>query len=1019
MKKYCFIFTILIIFSNQIFGQNYFQEYPISVSIGSNGTQTRLQCTTYDSLLQTTVTYNTPWRSESHVISSNNFGKLGYTLWTSGVTQFPSVGFIIYDYNLHQFVDEQVQIPTGTDIGVNVVCGRIWVSVVEHHDNDGWIWAIVKYYRYDLYEHQWYWFFVEELLPSLSWYYTPSGNTDFVYDAELYNEFHFMDPIKNNVINQNVNNSITVFKDDYAYGYKDNKPDQYYYFTYDPVKAEYCKYPRENLTKGATRGIYYAKDTTDLSKHFFFIYDQGVQDWVTDSVYSPFITSTTAKEGVVAYFDSIPGVAKKVHCLVYNPLLHQWVRDSIAVNGVASVLTIENGTVKWNDANGTNIRGYDQVTGWGNYNTTLLMHFALEDYISEGAPVIFVRNYSIGTENIYYDFGDGIQSMDNRHVLWHSYKNSGTYNICIVDSATGQNSCQPFTFNICGNAGTAMASDSIRCEGDSVELSLSSFNGNIQWQRKYGNNWIDEILPGATAQQYFVSPDTIAEYRAKVQLPGCIPNVSNSLKVKFEKQLSSYFISDSLIEQCTNNSYRVYVIGSNASQYTWQKDVGTSWYNFSATTNSLLISGDGLYRAILTSGVCFADTTDTITVNEIPFPASPTTVPDFSCGPDTVNLSVSSVGVAHWFASSSSTSFLHMGNSFSPFVSSTTTFIVKVSDGVVTEAGVPDTTIGTTLNYNGTDVKGIRLMSLTPVTLATIDVFGTDSCTLYISLVHSTTKISTTSRSLIIAPGLNRIPLSFSLPGNVSYDLMISATAPLIANISGFNYPMNIPGSPVTITGYVDSTFHSTPDFINIYNMKFSTGCLSNNSNCTATVYPAIFTPAIIPFGGVPWFCKGDSLYLIGQPVGNYSYLWYKNGISTGHTGANYSVKLPGNYSLLVSSANCSATSPLKRITVPCIQPLNPQDKTENLTFDGDEFSVSAFFNNNGNLELDSKSDMQKQITVSIVDITGKQLFNSQLVLEEGISSTQISTTNLASGIYIIMMDGGNKTIITKAVKSW
>ena len=211
-------------------------------------------------------------------------------------------------------------------------------------------------------------------------------------------------------------------------------------------------------------------------------------------------------------------------------------------------------------------------------------------------------------------------------------------------------------------------------------------------------------------------------------------------------------------------------------------------------------------------------------VTESPIPSSPTTVPDFACGPDTVNLSISSVGIAHWFASSSSSSFLHMGNSFSPFVSSTTSFKVKVSDGVVAEAGVPDTTIGTTLNYNGTDVKGIRLMSLTPVTLATIDVFGSDSCVLYISLVHSTTKIASTNKSLIIAPGLNTIPLSFSIPGNVSYDLMISATAPLMANISGFNYPLNISGSPVTITGYVDSTFHSTPDFINIYNMKFSTG---------------------------------------------------------------------------------------------------------------------------------------------------------------------------------------------------
>ena len=531
---------------------------------------------------RTTVTYNTPWRSESLIISSNNFGKLGYTLWTSAVTQYPLVGFIIYDYNLHQFVDKLVQVPTGTDIDANVVCGPIWVSVLEYHDN-GTGWGYIKHFRYDLHDHNWYWFSVEQLLSSTPWNYTGLGNTDYFYDEESYDEFHFIDPIKNNAIKQPVTNNLLQFKDDYAYGYEDYNSDQYNYFTYDPVKAEYCKYPRENLTEGASRGIYFARDTTDISKQFFFIYDQGVQNWVTDSVYSPFITSIKAKEGVVAYFDSIPTVAKKVHCLVYNPLLHQWVRDSIAVNGIASGLTIENGTVKWTDANGANIRGYNQGTGWGNYNTTLLMHFALEDYISEGAPAVFVRNYSIGTENIYYDFGDGIQSLDNRHVMWHSYKNSGTYNICIVDSASGQSSCQPFTFNICGNVGIVLASDSVRCEGDSVELSLTTFNGNIQWQRKFGNNWIDETLPGANTQTYFVSPDTITEYRAKVQLPGCIPNISNVVKVKFEKHLNSYFVSDSMLTKCTNVLHRAYIIGSNAAQYMWQKDIGSGWTNLSVT----------------------------------------------------------------------------------------------------------------------------------------------------------------------------------------------------------------------------------------------------------------------------------------------------------------------------------------------------------------------------------------------------------------------------------------------------
>ncbi|MBK7391640.1 MAG: hypothetical protein IPI23_21970 [Bacteroidetes bacterium] len=79
MTKHFTILAILLIFSTSLIAQNYFQEYPISVSIGSNGSQTRLQCATYDSVLQTTVTYNTPWRSESHVISSQFWQGWRYT----------------------------------------------------------------------------------------------------------------------------------------------------------------------------------------------------------------------------------------------------------------------------------------------------------------------------------------------------------------------------------------------------------------------------------------------------------------------------------------------------------------------------------------------------------------------------------------------------------------------------------------------------------------------------------------------------------------------------------------------------------------------------------------------------------------------------------------------------------------------------------------------------------------------------------------------------------------------------
>jgi hypothetical protein len=60
MKKVILTLSFSIL-TGILFGQNYFQTYPISATVGTNGTQFRLECSVYDSALQSIQTYNTPW----------------------------------------------------------------------------------------------------------------------------------------------------------------------------------------------------------------------------------------------------------------------------------------------------------------------------------------------------------------------------------------------------------------------------------------------------------------------------------------------------------------------------------------------------------------------------------------------------------------------------------------------------------------------------------------------------------------------------------------------------------------------------------------------------------------------------------------------------------------------------------------------------------------------------------------------------------------------------------------------
>ena len=180
-----------------------------------------------------------------------------------------------------------------------------------------------------------------------------------------------------------------------------------------------------------------------------FTYDQELHSWMIDTVLNVDFTNYLIKDRVITYLSDPATGPLKVFYQVYNQQLKVWVKDSAQVVGNPSGLVINNGEVSWTDANGLNVRGYDSSLGWVNNSTPAFLDFQITDFTSSGFPGIHVRNYSIGRTDLFYDFGDGVRTQDQKLVTWHLYKNPGIYNVCIYTSDSLFSSCQQVTINNC------------------------------------------------------------------------------------------------------------------------------------------------------------------------------------------------------------------------------------------------------------------------------------------------------------------------------------------------------------------------------------------------------------------------------------------------------------------------------------------------------------------------------------------------------------------------------------------
>lgn len=157
------------------------------------------------------------------------------------------------------------------------------------------------------------------------------------------------------------------------------------------------------------------------------------------------------------------------------------------------------------------------------------------------------------------------------------------------------------TVNPAATGGTVTSGTNQICSGETANLTLSNFNGNIQWQNSNdGTNWNN--ISGANSNTY--TSDALTSntfFRANLSLGTCPDAQSNEIEIEvFEPPVSGYtYTANNQTITFTNTS-------TNATNYTW--DFGDG--NTSSQINPVHIySAEGDYTVALTAsnGVCDAD----------------------------------------------------------------------------------------------------------------------------------------------------------------------------------------------------------------------------------------------------------------------------------------------------------------------------------------------------------------------------------------------------------------------------
>jgi hypothetical protein len=483
MKKIILFLALFFSLQQVCKAQNVWKMYPIQASLlyDSSG-DNYLYLTTFDSILTTWMVDSTPAYGP-YINFNNNVGILGYQVDYSYYFYF-----VAYNINQHTFILDSANIGLS-----NPDCPQqpsSYGNYVQFYNCD---WPncgeVQNLFYYDI---------INNAFSECGFGYCDQSGVGITFNANFYEGWFYDYEPGDPFSGASDAESFTLFqKGMYGYTLGFISSNSFWAGPLDGILNE-VDYENKYITYYSNDScglIFYSNIVAQHSKNgLAFVIDTSkmhlasddtwIDQWVVRDLNEPYDTAKSQvilKDRVIVFAVNKDTMAN-VYCAAYNTVTHQWVVDSLQSNGVNS-LAITNGTITWNDSSGTlYTRGYADSIGWGNFNTPLKIDFCVKNYQSlTNGNLVYVRNYTIGTDNIQFDFGDGYTTTLKSQS--HLYKNpNGTYRMM---------SPQSFNYNICLYALGQSNCKSVSFTVDTKTLSKQNTNVNIRYTGEKGVYLID------------------------------------------------------------------------------------------------------------------------------------------------------------------------------------------------------------------------------------------------------------------------------------------------------------------------------------------------------------------------------------------------------------------------------------------------------------------------------------------------------------------------------------------------
>ncbi len=612
---------------------------------------------------------------------------------------------------------------------------------------------------------------------------------------------------------------------------------------------------------------------------------------------------------------------------------------------------------------------------------------------------------SSGASSIYYLGNQSVAFQGNLAGNFQVYLQQSIYNIagCTVSSA-------PFNIEVypTPNANLTLSGSTTICQGS--QLTLTAAFDTINTYSWYYNN-----TPTGTNSNLYQATQTGNYHLQIANTYGC-SDTSNMVSVSANPSPTVSAMAMGSTSLCLGDTLLFTTTATAGVTYKWQKNGS----NIAGGTNdSLFVALSGNYHVIVQNSYNCKDTSAlfSVVVHNLPTVSLSNVGTLTFCDGNSVLLNANVVA-GYSYAWKESGNPIAGANSSSYQATQSGTYTVTVTDSnvcsktslakIVTVNPTPTVSAmamgstslcqGDTLLFTATATPGVTYKWQKNGS----NIAGGTNDSLFVALngnyhVIVQNSYNCKDTSALFPVVVHNLPtVSLSNVGSLTFcdgnSVLLNANV-----VASYNYAWKESGNP--IAGANASSYQATQSGTYTVTVTDSNVCSKTSLAKTVVVNPK----PVVNVSSTGSIAQGNAL-LIATATPNVTFQWQKNNSNVAN-GANDSlyVTLIGNYRVIVkNTTNCKDTSDVNQIGVGIEQ--------------GSNAAMIYIYPNPAQEELfvSWESAAHSIATVSLTDITGKQVF-AQSLLQKPKTEVTIPVADLAEGVYLLRVEA-NEAIYTEKI---